>query len=141
MIIRSNGELWAWGWNRDGQVGDGTTEARYSPVFIMDDVTAVSTGESHTIAIRSDGSLWAWGSNSNGQLGNGTRVSSYIPVWVMDDVIAVTAGLNHTMAVRSDGSLWAWGNGVNGRLGLPRDEYPQNVLYPAQVMDAVLVGG
>ena len=74
MAIKNDGSLWAWGYNRDGELGDGTTEHSYSPVKIMDGVVQVSAGARHTIAIKSDGSLWAWGYSVRGQIGDGTLV-------------------------------------------------------------------
>lgn len=130
MVIRTDGSLWAWGSNRAGGLGDGTIQPTDTwlsgdgiiqfyehPIHIMDDVVAVSTGLSHTMAIRGDGSLWAWGTNSGGWLGDGTNQSRCTPVHIMDDVIAVSVGFSHTMAIRGDGSLWAWGDGMRGQLG------------------------
>lgn len=69
--LRSDGSLWAWGNNTSGDVGDGTTTNRLSPVMVMQDVAEVSVGWDHVLAKKTDGSLWAWGSNVCGQLGNG----------------------------------------------------------------------
>jgi len=69
MAITSDGTLWGWGNNWNGQLGDGTTTSNFSPTRIMDDVVAVSAGSAHTMAVTSDGELWAWGSNNWGQLG------------------------------------------------------------------------
>jgi len=117
FAIRSDGSLWAWGGNWDGQLGDGTTITRHSRIRVLDDVVAVSAGGVHTMAIKSDGSLWAWGNNWTSQLGDGTAEGKLSPVKVMEDVVAVSAGSVHTMAIKSDGSLWAWGANWAGQLG------------------------
>jgi alpha-tubulin suppressor-like RCC1 family protein len=72
MAIKKDGSLWAWGANEYGQIGDGTTETRYSPVKIMDDAVAAAIGIEHAMAVKKDGSLWSWGSNENGRIGDGT---------------------------------------------------------------------
>lgn len=71
--IKTDGTLWAWGNNSDGQVGDGTKVNRYSPVAIgaLTTWTLVSVGSSFTIAAQSNGTLWSWGKNEKGQLGIG----------------------------------------------------------------------
>jgi alpha-tubulin suppressor-like RCC1 family protein len=75
--IKTDGSLWVWGANEQGQLGDGTTEDRHSPVKIMDSVAMFPSGSrARTMAIKTDGSLWAWGSNEHGQLGDGT-VTTY----------------------------------------------------------------
>ena len=90
--IKSDGSLWTWGNNDAGQLGDGTTTDRSTPVKVMDNVAAVSLGFYHSAAIKSDGSLWIWGVNGYGQLGDGTTTNRSTPVKVMDNVAAVSLG-------------------------------------------------
>jgi alpha-tubulin suppressor-like RCC1 family protein len=117
MVIKADGSLWAWGENSEGEIGDGTTADRESPVKIMDDVISLAVGDYHSLAIKSDGSLWAWGANSSGGLGDGTTVDRHRPVKVMDGVVSASAGANFSLAVKADGSLWAWGANDGGQLG------------------------
>jgi uncharacterized protein YaiE (UPF0345 family) len=120
-FIQSDGSLWAWGRNEEGQLGDGTTKEKHSPVRIgtAADWQTVEAGQYHTVALKSDGSLWAWGDNSVGLLGDGTTISRYSPVRIGTDTDwqAVEAGFHHTVALKSDGSLWAWGLNNAGQLG------------------------
>ncbi|MCL2573277.1 MAG: stalk domain-containing protein [Defluviitaleaceae bacterium] len=95
-----------------------------APVKVMDNVTAVSVGENHAMAIRTDGSLWAWGANFFGQLGDGNGandIGASLPpeqaVRIMDNVAMVWAGRHHTTALQMDGSLWAWGSNHDGQVG------------------------
>ena len=131
FAIQYDGTLWAWGSNREGQIGDGTTVNRPTPVKVMDEVIAVSAGHRHTMVIRTDGSLWAWGWNEYGQLGDGTTTDRHTPVKVLDDVISVAAGTFHTAAIRADGSLWSWGTNLLGARDTDRD------LYPVKIMENV----
>ena len=80
IAIKTDGSLWAWGRNDIGQLGDGTTINKNSPVQIATNWAKISAGFYHTIAIKTDGSLWAWGSNGFGQLGDGTTTNSNIPL-------------------------------------------------------------
>ena len=118
--IKSDGTLWAWGSNADGQLGDGTTTAKNSPVQTGSDKwVSVAAGSFHTVAIKSDGTLWAWGANADGQLGDGTGIIRTSPVQISTDNIwvSVVAGSSHTVALKSDGTLWAWGWNGYGQLG------------------------
>jgi len=128
IMLKNNGMIWAWGSNQYGQLGATTTETcRYNypcsttPLQVsgLTDVTSISAGRDHTIAIKNDGTLWAWGLNSSGQLGNGTRTNSTTPLQVsgLTDVISISAGRNHTLALKANGTVWAWGSNGYGQLG------------------------
>lgn len=81
MGLKSNGSLYAWGYNYYGQLGDGTKSNRYAPVQVWTDNkwVSVAAGGYHTIALKSDGILWGWGDNIYGQLGDGTTSDKYAP--------------------------------------------------------------
>ena len=66
LAIRSDGTLWAWGYNFQGQLGDGSTTNRSAPVQVgsATNWVSISAGYFHSVGIRSDGTLWAWGDNS-----------------------------------------------------------------------------
>jgi alpha-tubulin suppressor-like RCC1 family protein len=119
--LKSDGTLWAWGANPWGQLGDGTTTFRPSPVQVtgLSSVITVAAGQNHSLAVKSDGTVWAWGYNGYGQLGDGTTTQRSAPVQVtgLSSVITVAAGQNHSLALKSDGSLWAWGSNGFGQLG------------------------
>ena len=134
FAITTDGVLWGWGLNWQGQLGDGTLIDRRSPVRIMENAVAVSSS-SHTMAITIDGTLWGWGNNCSGQVGDGTFMDRIRPVPIMEDVIAVSAGGQHTMAVTSGGSLWAWGSNINGILG---DGTAQGRRSPVRIMENVI---
>lgn len=134
LAVKSDGSLWAWGWNHCGQLGDGTTTTRPGPVYVMDGVAAVAAGKCHTLALKTDGSLWAWGLNQQGQIGDGTQAQRLRPVRVMTGVTAVAAGLYQTLALKTDGSLWGWGRNDLGQIG---DGTAINRLLPVYVMDGV----
>jgi alpha-tubulin suppressor-like RCC1 family protein len=118
-VIKTDGSLWLWGANNQGQIGDGTEEARDEPVKVMDGVKSVYAGDRITFALKTDGSLWAWGLNGNSRdlLGIGTEdVSISTPVKILDGVASVSSVDTHTVAVKTDGSLWAWGTAGNFNL-------------------------
>ena len=121
VATRTDGSLWAWGNNAEGQLGDGTQQRRRSPTRIGTDTgwRSVSAGALHTVAIRADGSLWAWGDNEAGQLGDGTTTSRRSPARIGRDYnwAFVSAGVLHTVAIRTDGTLWAWGANESAQLG------------------------
>ena len=76
--------FWAWGNNYYGQLGDGTTTNRNTPVQVsgLTGITAISAGDFNTVALKNDGTVWAWGHNYSGQLGDGTTTDRYTPVQV-----------------------------------------------------------
>lgn len=119
--VRSDGTLWAWGNNNNGQLGDGTNATRSVPVMIGTDTNwvFVAMKKSSTIALKCDGTLWAWGNNADGQLGIGNKTNQKSPVQVGSSGlwISVNNGGSHMLGIQVDGSLWAWGKNNNGQLG------------------------
>lgn len=121
-VIYAGAELYAWGQNFAGNLGDNTTVARSSPVQIgaLTTWASVSCGL-HTASIKTDGTFWAWGRNNYGQIGDSTTVSRSSPVQVgaltnWSDVAISQAG-GTTCSVKSDGTLWSWGDNTYGTLG------------------------
>lgn len=115
--IRSDGTLWAWGDNQFGQLGDGTTTMRPSPVQIATGFAHVAAGAHHTLAVKTDGSLWGWGSNGSGQLGTGNQTRSLVPVRIGEGYATVGARLFGSVGLKRDGTVWTWGSGSMGPLG------------------------
>jgi alpha-tubulin suppressor-like RCC1 family protein len=78
--------LWAWGFNGNGQLGDGTTTNRQTPAQLtgVTDVSAIAAGLSQSVIVTVDGSVWAWGFNANGTIGDGTLNDRLLPVRLSD---------------------------------------------------------
>ncbi|MFV0634749.1 SpaA isopeptide-forming pilin-related protein [Demequina sp.] len=125
VALGKDGNWYAWGENGSGQLGDGTTTDRTTPVVV--DVptgvafTQIDVGVGHAVALGDDGNWYAWGENGYGQLGDGTTTDRTTPV-VVDVPSGLTftqieAGLQHTVALGDDGNAYAWGNNSQGQLG------------------------
>lgn len=121
--ITSLAGLKCWGTNVNGELGDGSSSNRNSPVDVVgltSGVSTVSSGESHTCAITTAGGALCWGKNSDGQLGDGTTSTRNAPTQVSgltSGVSAIAAGRFHTCAVLSTGALKCWGYNSSGQLG------------------------
>ncbi|MFO0795280.1 MAG: hypothetical protein U0586_14615 [Candidatus Brocadiaceae bacterium] len=120
LLLMCDGTVWSWGANDKGQLGDGTTKVRKTPVQAggLYEITSVAGGGQHSLALRADGVVFAWGFNDKGQLGNATNTDSKNPVRVdISNVIAIAAGDSHSVALRANGTVWTWGADNNGQLG------------------------
>ena len=122
LALKSNGTVWAWGSNSNGQLGDGSTTDRNAPVAVagLSGVTQIAAGGRHSLALKSDGTVWAWGSNEYGQIGNSGCADPCIsPVQVsgLSNVVRIAAGGSHSLAVKGDGTVWSWGLNDVGQLG------------------------
>ncbi len=87
IALRSDGTVWAWGYNIYGQLGFWTLSSAItipSQVSELGGITAIACGGDHTIALKSDGTVWTWGHNNYGQLGDGTTTNSNTPVQVLN---------------------------------------------------------
>jgi alpha-tubulin suppressor-like RCC1 family protein len=152
----SNGGLFAWGNNSEGQLGDGNTTSTDTPVEIffltrgrpLGRITGLFAGCQHTIALFSGGGVLTWGGNPYGQLGNGTTTNSDKPVGVSlpagVTVTAVSAGCYDSFALTKSGSVLAWGYDSEGQLGdglgIARDT-PVAVSLPAGFSAVALGAG
>lgn len=133
-------ELYCWGKNGYGQLGDGTTLDRFEPVLVanVEDPILVSAGDDHTCAVTrykendiDQGKIFCWGRNDFGQLGDGSTDSSPWPVQVADLdhqlPLNITAGRAHSCAVvlrNISTPLFCWGDNRAGQLGLYPGSHP-----------------
>jgi alpha-tubulin suppressor-like RCC1 family protein len=124
FATKTDGTLWVWGGNGQGQLGINSTGFRSSPVQTIAGGTnwkQVSAKLSTTAAIKSDGTLWLWGANASGQLGNGADiVNKSSPIQTVaggTNWKQVSVGADHVVAVKTDGTLWTWGRNGDGQLG------------------------
>ena len=120
--IKTDGSMWAWGFNGAGQIGDSTVVSKSSPVQVLPTTKTnwidVTAGKNWSAAIDSSGSLFTWGYGTLGQLGSGVAdFSSPTQVGVLTNWAKVSANSSHTMAIKTDGTLWGWGRNLNGELG------------------------
>jgi alpha-tubulin suppressor-like RCC1 family protein len=120
--LKSNGSVWAWGYNQYGQLGDNTTTDKSSPIQVIGNHSFVQIVNALTsAALKADGSAWTWGYGLNGQLGNNSslnNVSSPVAVVGNHSFVQICALSQAALcALKADGSAWTWGYGLNGQLG------------------------
>jgi len=129
LALDKSGQVWAWGSNSSGQLGLGYTES--SPHLLaakipgLNNIVAISSGSSHSLALDKTGQVWAWGANSNGQLGQGNTSYSASPVKVLgsggtgflNNIKSISTGSGFSAALDNDGNIWTWGQNSYGQLG------------------------
>lgn len=135
LAVHSDGTVMAWGDNAYGQLGDGSTQSRSTPVQVKDltNVQSVATGRNHSLALKEDGTVWAWGVNDRGQLGDYSTTTRDTPVKTsfLYNIIAIAAAHDQSFALRNDGILYAWGDNsyvqLNVEWAQDKQFYPKNV--------------
>jgi alpha-tubulin suppressor-like RCC1 family protein len=118
----NNGEVWCWGWNGDGELGDGSTTMRTAAVPVVGITNAIqlALGAEHTCALLADHTVRCWGDNDQGELGYGSSLSSSTtPVAVagLTNVTAVSATWNGGCVRLDDGTMQCWGDADLGATG------------------------
>ena len=156
LAIKTNGTLWSWGSNLNGQAGQNTAgqlppgntpPLRSSPVQVGTNTSwaYVSNCRNGTsIATKTDGTLWCWGDNSKGQCGQNTNSSpSYSGIssptqvgsgtdWNYDNGSKIVVGYQRVFAIKTNGTLWGWGRTAQGQLGLNEGSY-KDYSSPTQI--------
>ena len=122
LALLTDGTVYAWGQNGDGQLGLGDTAERDTPVLItsLSHVTAISAGEDASYAVTASGALYAWGDNNSGQQDNGSANATLVETPTqtpLTNVVSVSAGHDFALALLGNGNVMGWGNGTNGVIG------------------------
>jgi alpha-tubulin suppressor-like RCC1 family protein len=131
LALSAEGIIYAWGSNSIGQLGDGTTLDRLTPVLVSlaglpanTRFTCIAAGSSHSLAVSTEGKLYSWGNNYSAQLGDGTFINRSSPTQVNVQAVpvgtrfsSVAASSSTSMALTTDGKLYVWGNNILGTLG------------------------
>ena len=168
LAVDDQGGVWARGYNRAGQLGNGAVAASelaptvtWEPVTILPadtKITAVaasnvSGGYGFSVALDADGTVWSWGQNDSGQLGNGLDGAYYpatpvtpVQVDLGVAIVQISAGDSHTMALDATGHAWGWGNNGSGQIGSANNLYstlgaPPHVVSSVADLVQVSAGG
>jgi alpha-tubulin suppressor-like RCC1 family protein len=120
--ISTDSRAYCWGWNNFGQLGDGTTTDRLTPVAVAGGLRfrQLSTGSEATCGVTTDYRAYCWGINERGELGDGTTTDHSTPVAVVGGhkFSHIETQFVHTCAVSyPDGRAWCWGLNNEGQLG------------------------
>nr|WP_218681559.1 cutinase family protein [Rhodococcus qingshengii] len=120
------GAVQCWGRNFEGQLGDGNSGSRSTPITVagISGATAISASTSEytggfSCALMSDGTVKCWGVNNRGQLGTGTTTDRSTPIEVtgIAGATAISTGGGHSCALMPGGTIKCWGQNSQGRLG------------------------
>lgn len=152
-VIAQDNYAYCWGYNNQGQLGNGSTGSVTNPAVAVSrtgmlsgkTVQRLAAGYLHSCALASDGLAYCWGLNSSGQLGNNSTTASSSPVAVNTSgvlagktILQLSGGYNHMCAVASDHQVYCWGAGTSGQLG---NGASSNSLVPVAVSTAGVLNG
>lgn len=148
--VTSQGRMFTWGDNWEGQLGDGTTTNKYIPEDITDQfdlqteesLSSISLGAYYTSAITDEGRIFTWGANNKGQLGDGTysnvdtpkEITSHLGLPMNESVSGIYSGSFHAAVLTDQGRVFTWGNNEDGQLGNSmtiNQSTPQSILGTA----------
>jgi alpha-tubulin suppressor-like RCC1 family protein len=129
LFLNSQGNVFGFGYNANGQLGNGSTFNTPQPTAVagVANVLHIASGANHVLALKTDGSVLSWGYNVGGQLGDGSTESfrtNAVSVSGLSFVKAIAAGRYHSMALKADGTVWAWGPQRRGTGGQRHEHDP-----------------
>jgi len=146
LALKDNDDLYAWGGNNAGELGDGTTTDVYTPKKIGTDswkvISASGGGPGYSVAIKADGTLYSWGYNANYELGIGSSDSNphSSPIQINSDTdwISVSSGWAHSIAIKGS-EIWGWGWNGRGEVGTGFDPVtvPTQTFLPSNATSLV----
>ena len=129
VALTADGQVWSWGHNNSGQLGDGTNTNRSLPVLLsgipeMSKIVEIGTGANFTLALDDNGTLWGWGTNDNRQISKDltSRFLKPVRIELPGPLSRFACGNTHALALGRDGKLWAWGTNNFGELGQNHDD-------------------
>ncbi|ELK08879.1 RCC1 and BTB domain-containing protein 2 [Pteropus alecto] len=139
LVLTSDGEVFAWGYNNSGQVGSGSTANQPIPRRVTGClqnkvVVNIACGQMCSVAVVDNGEVYVWGYNGNGQLGLGSSGNQSTPCRIAAlqgiCVQRVACGYAHTLVLTDEGQVYVWGANSYGQLGTGNKS---NQSYPTPV--------
>ena len=162
--IDTDGQVWTWGVNWNGRLGDGTTTSRYTPARVkkssapndyLTGIVSIATGGGTMAAIDADGTIWTWGAGANGALGNGFTEDKSYPVQVMTPnasnqgvplvgLTQVACGSSgFCIALGRGGTVYGWGSNAFSQLGIApggSSSFAIPIVVGGSAIDAIAAG-
>lgn len=123
LFLKNDGTVWACGYNGSGELGDGTTVPKSTPVQVtgLSGIISIAAGVYYSLFLKNDGTVWACGDNTSGQLGNGTHSPQPTPnpfqISSLGGIIKIATGSGHSIFLKNDGTVWACGYNFEGEVG------------------------
>ena len=143
LALSKNGQIWAWGYNYFGQLGNGEfgrDKGATVPLGVkIAKVIDIAGGGNHSAAVKSDGTVWTWGANYFGKFGD--AVSTPVQVRGLSTVKSIACGDSHYLALKKDGSVWAWGINEQGQLGNNTFKSSQTPVKVAGLSNIIAIAG
>jgi alpha-tubulin suppressor-like RCC1 family protein len=124
--IDYKGQVWSWGYNAYGQLGDNSVTSKRTPVSILGakkTFCSIVSGAGHSLGLDNRGQVWVWGLNNYGQLGDNVTTNRSTPISIMGakkTFCQIHAGYTHSIAVDNRGIAWGWGGNGYGQVGFRR---------------------
>lgn len=130
--VKADNTVVCWGAGTQGQLGQAALTSSYAPVAVkgpggtglLQDISQVAAGFSHTCALKLDGTAWCWGQGAQGQLGNGANTRLSTPFVLVGDsnvplvgMLAIASGADHSCAITASRQVVCWGANAQGQLG------------------------
>lgn len=139
MALTEDGEVFAWGSNIYGQLGNGDNTDSITPQKIQanllnnEKVVQISSGVYSVYALTEQNQIYSWGMNTYGQLGNGNNTSSNVPINITskfsEKIKDIYASGYHTIAETTSGRLFVWGHNAYGSVGAGNFNLYYNLPY------------